>query len=292
VLETVAFVDTPSCRFEIAQADWPRPVELAWRAPRPVLSMMFMSRAYRQEGRFVGTRGSGYAEIGRTFILPPDRELLGRGTGGRIKAARCIFDTTLYRQLLTPAEDLTDAELSRALDIGNVAISALMRRLMQETMHPGFGSQILVDSIASLLLVECARQIFRRPPPDRPGERHVMEPRHLRMIEDYLDGIEVGVPQPAELARLCGYSAHYFAKLFRQTTGQSLGRYLIEWRLQRAERLLAETELPLKEIAWRLGFSSAANFSTAFRHETGQTPGLFRKRAHAETPAVRAVRLH
>ena len=191
MLETVAAVDTPSCRFEIAQAEWPKPVELAWTAPRPVLSMMFMPRSYRQEGRFVGTRGSGFAEIGRTFILPPDRELIGRGTGGRIKTARCIFDKRVYQQLLSPGEAFTDAELGRALDVGNVAITALMRRLIQETQHPGFGGQILIESIASLLLVECARQIFRANPTDPASDRHVMEPRHLRMIEDYLEACVV-----------------------------------------------------------------------------------------------------
>ncbi|WP_157215707.1 helix-turn-helix domain-containing protein [Flavisphingomonas formosensis] len=292
LLETVTCVDTPSCRFELAQAEWPKPVELAWTAPQPVLSMMFMPRSYRQEGRFAGSRGSGYAEIGRTFILPPDRELLGRGTGGRIKAARCIFDRRLYQELLSPAEEFTDAELCRALDVGNVAIGALMRRLIQEAQHPGFGGQIVIDSIASLLLVECARQIFRAIPSDLANDRHVMEPRHLRMIEEYLDAVEAGMPQPADLARLCGYSTHYFAKLFRQTTGQSLGRYLIEWRLLRAQQLLAEGDLPLKEIAWRLGFSSAANFSTAFRHETGQTPGRFRFLRRSESGSGAAGRLH
>jgi AraC family transcriptional regulator len=230
--------------------------------------------------------------MGRTFILPPDRELLGRGTGGKVKAARCIFDTALYRELMAPGPHMTDAELGRALDVGNAAITALMRRLMQETVTPGFGSQILIESIASMLLVECARQIFHKEPAGGPGDRQVMESRHMRLIEDYLDSVEVGVPQAAELAKLCGYSAHYFAKLFRQTTGQSLGRYIIDWRLRRAETLLVETDLPLKEVAYRLGFSSAANFSTAFRHEMNQTPGMFRQLKRAEAVRSTIARLH
>jgi AraC family transcriptional regulator len=53
-----------------------------------------------------------------------------------------------------------------------------------------------------------------------------------------------------------------------------------EWRLQRADRLLLETDLPLKEIAYRLGFANAANFSTSFSKERELTPGQFRRRGH------------
>jgi AraC family transcriptional regulator len=47
-------------------------------------------------------------------------------------------------------------------------------------------------------------------------------------------------------------------------------------QITKAKTYLLETNLPLKEIAYRLGFSSAANFSSAFRLATGSSPGQFR----------------
>jgi AraC-like DNA-binding protein len=41
--------------------------------------------------------------------------------------------------------------------------------------------------------------------------------------------------------------------------------------------MLIETDLSLKEIAFRLGFSSTANFSTAFRNACDQPPAAYRR---------------
>ena len=50
---------------------------------------------------------------------------------------------------------------------------------------------------------------------------------------------------------------------------------------ERAERLLSDPSLSVAEVATRVGFTDPANFSRAFRHWAGTTPGDFR---HAMTP--------
>jgi AraC family transcriptional regulator len=71
-------------------------------------------------------------------------------------------------------------------------------------------------------------------------------------------------------------SERYFSKLFREQTGCSVAQYIKSVQLNKAKAYLLETDLPLKEIAHRLGFSTPANFSSAFRAATGSTPGQFR----------------
>ncbi|HWM68709.1 MAG TPA: helix-turn-helix transcriptional regulator [Steroidobacteraceae bacterium] len=78
------------------------------------------------------------------------------------------------------------------------------------------------------------------------------------------------------IAAACGFSERYFAKLFREQTNQSIGRYLKSVQVSKARDYLLQTGLPLKEIAYRLGFHRPSNFSDAFRAATGQTPGRFR----------------
>jgi AraC family transcriptional regulator len=56
-----------------------------------------------------------------------------------------------------------------------------------------------------------------------------------------------------------------------------LSGYLADWRMERARFLLLQTDLPLKEVAFRLGFANAANFSTAFSKEMQLPPGQFRR---------------
>ena len=47
--------------------------------------------------------------------------------------------------------------------------------------------------------------------------------------------------------------------------------------LRTARTLLRQTDMPLKQIAYQLGFSSPSNFSTAFRRSSGLSPAKFRR---------------
>ena len=57
-------------------------------------------------------------------------------------------------------------------------------------------------------------------------------------------------------------------------------------RLERAKQLLAETELPLYEIASRTGFRNPEHFSYLFKSKSRQTPGQFRREAKASAKPV------
>lgn len=54
--------------------------------------------------------------------------------------------------------------------------------------------------------------------------------------------------------------------------------YLQACRVSAAKRYLTTTDLPIKEIVGRCGFSDESNFSRMFREKTGGTPSQFRQR--------------
>jgi AraC family transcriptional regulator len=58
--------------------------------------------------------------------------------------------------------------------------------------------------------------------------------------------------------------------------GMTATTYIAERRIERAKKMLEETELPISEIALRSGFSSQSHFTTAFRRLAGATPKAFR----------------
>lgn len=89
---------------------------------------------------------------------------------------------------------------------------------------------------------------------------------------DYRSG--AGVSRYAELL---GVTATHLTRACRENSGKSASRLLAERVHYEARRLLAETDLPVKEVAARLGFRSAAYFSRAFQSHTGQSPSGFRK---------------
>jgi transcriptional regulator GlxA family with amidase domain len=79
------------------------------------------------------------------------------------------------------------------------------------------------------------------------------------------------------LARIAGMSERTFMRRFRQETGQTMGEFVAEARLEAACRLLTETVLPLKEVARRCGFGTAAAMRRAFVPRVGVPPLRYRE---------------
>jgi AraC family transcriptional regulator len=98
--------------------------------------------------------------------------------------------------------------------------------------------------------------------------------RTKEMIEDCA-GSELTI---ADLAAVAAVHPVYLARAFRKHFGSSPGEYLRRRRLSRVQRLLADTCLPLAEVALQCGFSDQSRMTHAFRGEFGVPPGQYRRR--------------
>lgn len=74
-----------------------------------------------------------------------------------------------------------------------------------------------------------------------------------------------------------GIKDKYVSKLFREEFGENFVDFLIELRMERAKRLLVETDMPLQELAEQVGYSGAISLSRAFKKYAGFSPGDYRK---------------
>jgi AraC family transcriptional regulator len=276
MLTTIAEIATPSTKVEVLEGDWPQPVEHTWRDPRAVVTLLMRPSWYWVEGCYRDV-GPDFSRIGEVFFIPPDFELVGRGRGGSVKAARCIFDPTFYERTLGTLPLLSGTQLRRSLDIRGTLMPALLARLMEEALSPGFAGAALAESLGAALLIEWARQALHS---ERSGEasRRGLTTGQRKIVTDYLAALDCAQPSVSALAVLCGLSERQFCKRFREEMGCTAGRYLAAAQMRRAQNLLLDSDLPLKEIAYRLGFANPANFSAAFRAATHQPPGAFRRR--------------
>jgi AraC family transcriptional regulator len=287
MLNTVASIKTPTSTVEVLHADWPRPIELTWHDPHAVVTLLFRPSDYDIEGRY---RDGGMARrldrIGKVFFVPPNAELYGWGTGGEIKAVRCLFEPGFYERTVGGPGKLTAAELRRTLDLGGTLLPTLLTRLMEEALSPGLASVALAESLGTAILIECGRLVAddRSVHPRKAG----LTPRQHRIIEDYVASLEYEAPSVSALAALCGLSERYFCQLFRDEMGQSVGKYLKAVQIGRAQNYLLNTDLPLKEIAFRLGFANAANFSAAFRAVFHLPPLAFKRQYEGSTRFLQA----
>jgi AraC family transcriptional regulator len=104
-----------------------------------------------------------------------------------------------------------------------------------------------------------------------------LSPHKLRRAIEYIDenlGKQVSL---AGLASVVALSPDHFAHAFREATGVASHRYVIERRVERAKALLPQSDLPITEIAHRIGCSSHSHFSVLFHRVTGLTPRQFRE---------------
>ena len=82
------------------------------------------------------------------------------------------------------------------------------------------------------------------------------------------------------LTDICGAaetSQSTLVRMFRKHLATHPKAYLMNIRLEFARSLLLTSDMPLKEITWRAGYSSPFYFSTAFRRKWGMSPKQYRK---------------
>jgi AraC family transcriptional regulator len=103
-----------------------------------------------------------------------------------------------------------------------------------------------------------------------------LPPRKLQRALDYIDANLREDISLAGVAQELAMSPWHFAHAFTQTTGLSPHRFVLARRIERAKSLLSETDLPITEIAHRIGCASHSHFSVLFRRATGQTPRDYR----------------
>jgi AraC family transcriptional regulator of arabinose operon len=103
-----------------------------------------------------------------------------------------------------------------------------------------------------------------------------MDERIRRAIE-FIRSAEIskGISIP-ELAGSVGLSISRFSHLFRKQTGMTPHQVHNRMRFQEAARLLADTQLSIKEISWHVGFRSVTSFSRQFKRHWTVAPSEYR----------------
>jgi AraC-like DNA-binding protein len=123
-----------------------------------------------------------------------------------------------------------------------------------------------------------------------------LPPRDPEALAEFLSGVQARSPRttPHRLRTLtealrtrsvtraaeqAGISREYASRLHRRHLGFAPRTMRMEKRLRRALALLADTTLPLAEVAVEAGFADQAHFTRTIRAATGQTPGALRRSA-------------
>lgn len=117
-------------------------------------------------------------------------------------------------------------------------------------------------------------------PKTRP--RQVRKRDIVRRLHDELAHLQGKVPTLDQLARECGISPKTLNEQFIEAFGQSIYSFITECRLRDAHSALQESDVPMKVLAARLGYSHVNNFINAFGRKFGYSPGSLRRGRRAD----------
>lgn len=241
---------------------------------------LFLTQDYGDAlGRYeAGAHPMKFARFGPLSITPANIPLSVRSGGAPPRRLiSCRIDRDRFQRATGLGEAWDERELAACLDVRGERIRTGLRRLAHEAETPGFASDLLVEGLGLTMMAEIAR--YLRGARDRsPVARGGLAPWQLRRIEDAVENQPDTPPGLSALASLCGIGNRHLMRAFKHSTGRTIMAYVEEARLKQAVRLLAETDLPLSDIARGLGFSAQSGFSHAFRRAIGEPPSAFRRR--------------
>lgn len=236
-----------------------------------------MSLDRRSNQTRVSFEGSVAQPIGEVFFVPAYSAFKAESGPGKQNNLFVFLDEKPLHEdeetLFLTLKGMSPHALNVCRDVRKASIKRVLHAVAKELYSPGFSSNLMMEGLGLTLLAETVRFLKSQEVNAKTGG---LSSRCLRIIKERVEQNEHW-PTIAELADLCGLSRRHLMRGFVQSTGQSLGTYVQSVAMARACDLLKDTEDPIHEVAARVGFSSPASFSTAFRRTFYQTPRQYRQ---------------
>jgi len=149
---------------------------------------------------------------------------------------------------------------------------ALWRELEQTAPARNLYAQTAAQLLAMYLLryYTSGGSVIKEP---SQGLTHQQMRRVMDFVQDHL-GQDLSLEA---LAQQAGFSSSHFARMFHQTAGESPHQFVLRQRIERAQRLLEERDVPLARVARACGFADQSHLTQAFKRHLGLTPRAYRQ---------------
>jgi AraC family transcriptional regulator len=213
------------------------------------------------------------ANPGTTFILPRGTvdEVSWSGPTHRVAAA--IHPTLLVKALDETTHE-RDIELTEHWNLTDRNIMAVLLAMRADLEAGSPAGRLYGESLGNALAVYLLNRYAVRqyaPVIYRGGLPRYRLKRVLDHIGDNLrDDLSL-----SQLAAIAGMSPHYFAEMFRQSTGSAPHRYVLLRRIERAKERLRDPKCNVIEAALDAGFQNPSHFARVFRKFVGINPSGF-----------------
>lgn len=197
----------------------------------------------------------------------------------RVKTDREVplIDLFLSPDVLLNAigETAVKTQVRSHLKIQDPLIQQMALSLKTELEIAGEDSKLYADSMATALGVHLLKRYAVKKSVIKEYKGGLL-PYQLKIVIEYIQEHLDRSLSLDILAGLVNISPHYFASLFKQSTGSPPHKYVTQCRLEKAKTLLRQRDLPIAFICQEVGFKNQSHFTRVFRQHFHITPKAYR----------------
>lgn len=185
--------------------------------------------------------------------------------------------------------DVSDVDIQDVLKVNDPAIYRTAMLTAAEAAGGEVGNQLMIDSLSCQLSVYLLRRYARIRFRDT-GAGDSLSFQQTRMVRNYIqEHLHENISLP-DLAGTLSLSRFHFSRRFRNATGTTPHRFVLERRVEHAQELLRKTGAPLSEVAGACGFSDQSHMTRVFRRSLRITPAQYRRETGTATLPAQSTR--
>ncbi|MFR8355418.1 MAG: helix-turn-helix transcriptional regulator [Parabacteroides sp.] len=182
-----------------------------------------------------------------------------------LEEAKALFFSSRFDKPTTVSPS-AQSRIEERLDLFEEIFFTLNESTSMDHMH--YANLCFAHFLGSFLFIDVYRNNFR----PKEYSENVMN----RVVHFMNDNIENNL-KLADFANFCGYSESYFYRKFVKETGHSPMDYFTRMKINKACKLLIQTDMKVNQIAHKLGFKESQYFSRTFSNVMGLSPLEFRR---------------
>lgn len=153
----------------------------------------------------------------------------------------------------------------------------LVLRQMRDCTHTGFIREIYLHSLTTRLLLMAVTRLSLV---KVPASEVKLQPYELTRLREAWDHLMQHLDQPGtmmDLAQVVGLNAFKLKRGFKQLYGITVFEFLLEARMEKAKRLLRETDMTVHAVALSVGYKNISSFTVAFKKKYSVLPSEAQK---------------
>jgi len=166
-------------------------------------------------------------------------------------------------------------------------LAQIMQAALREVEQSQLGFELALRGHLSTLYVTLLRScnsILPSHPNTAEREDTSSNTRELYQVIVYLrENFQYNISMQ-EVAEVFGMSYYHFSRFFKKLTGKKFNEYLLELRLNSAQKKLLEENKSVSEVALECGFEYVSYFIQKFKERNGMTPREFQRKYRTSTP--------